>query len=413
MKTKLFKNLSFVICVILIVFFVAVFNFLIDPYSVFRKKEYMDFNKIPRDYMHIVLKAYKDVPCDTVIVGSSNTLNLFQNEEFYSYFFNKIAITNLSYKEIYQLLKDYIFLHPETKNVIIPISYFSFSRQEGEPISQLDKKNFNLKELLFLLLSKESTKQSIKKLKNEDLMYSHNQKRIIDDVIGFNYFPNTVLDIKRDNQVIISNIDKENTNIEYLNKIVSLLKEKNIKYKIIIIPPHVINMSMMFSFPEMQKVSDELKRLCVKLSDDDVYDFSIINKYTTSGFPNNNYLYGDLAHPNFIIGLKIFKVLRGDLSYKDLYVKINKNNIEQHIKNQHKLTKEYIKNNKSLIDYYINYYDKNTKGDPFYYVVVKDFNNAPNYVTDEIKWYRQKLKNINAIYRQGKELKKGVWNNKI
>jgi len=414
MKTNKYKNIAFIFVASVIVFSIMLFNFFMDPYNVFKNKTDMDFYGIPRNYAHILLKAYRNITCDTIVIGSSNVNTLFKFDNFFSHFFNRICINSTSYKEQYVLLKDYLHFHPETKNAYIILCYPVFLNHKGEPISKLEGEKLNLKELAFLFFSKETTQRSITKFKyrkyyketfdkNNIYYYPENIK------FEFEYYPNTIPDLRISKEM---QQKLKNENIEYFKKIINLLKEKNINYTIIIPSYHAIYQSMIFEIPYMKETIEGLKRLCVKMSENDVYDFSVVNKYTTHDIINNNYLYVDLVHPNYVMGLKIFKVFHDNISERDMYVKLNKRNIEQQIKYQNKLISDYDKNNKDTVSKYMNFYENNPDVDKEYFEW-KNFNNAPDYVTQELDSYQKSFKNFNLIHHQGKRIKKGYFKNKI
>lgn len=412
MKTKLFKNLLFVIGALAVIFSVITFNFVVDPYHVFKNKFCMVVFEIPRKYSHIMLKAYKNVPCDTLFLGDSTVHSLFMYDDLYRYFFNQIAIQSVNVDDQYKILKDYLYFHPETKNVNIFLTYPIFVYNTGRPISSLNRYNFNLQELFFLLLSEETTKKSfeeIKKSKKIDFRDYTNKYLPLDEhkYLSFGYYPNISFTNPSDKETV-QNMKK--VQLPYYEKMISLLKEKNINYRIIIPPYHAIYSSIIYKVPHIQEMIDDIKRMCVELSENDVYDFSVINQYTTQDYDDTNYLYTDFVHPNQILGFKIFKVLHDNYSEKDLYVKLNKENIEQQIKNNHLQVKNFMNKNEKTVSKYTDFVKYTDYGTG---CINKDFNGAPDYVTNEIKWYRQKLSKINEMNKQGKELQKGVWKNTI
>lgn len=414
MKTKLHKNLIFLFGIISIFISVMLFNFAVDPYKVFRNKQYMDIYYMPRKYINVMLKAYKDVPCDTVLLGGSNLTTMFDAEYFYKYFFNKICLQVFSYEEQYNLLKDYLSLHPETKNVFIFLCYPIFWDENEKEIPKLQGKNFNLKELRFLLLSEEAIGKSIDTVKSGNFkLWEENKKdkRLLTEKSSFvfNYFPYSIPFIKADKSSYQKSIE---SNLDYYKKILLLLNEKKINYRIVIPPHHAIYQAMIFNFPYLQAAINDFKRVSAELSYNDVYDFSIINGYTTTDLKNNNFFYVDVVHPNLVMGVKIFKILKGENSENGLYLKLNKKNIEQQLNYEDKMLAKYFKQNQSLILDCVNFYDENSDIDTSFYIR-KFFDNAPECATKEIIWLKQKIKKLNNMIKREKEIKQGVWDNEI
>ena len=415
MKTKSFKNKNFVIAAVLVVFTLVLFNFLTDPYNIFRNKAYSRFDVFPRKYIGILLKSQKNIKHDTIVIGSSDVDTLFYFDDIYSFFFFKLAVRSTSCKEEYFLLEDYLSLHPELKRAFIIVGYPPFLLYEGESVPRIKGKNFSIKELSFLLFSKEATKSSLSCLKKGKPIISNKkgyEKFLMDSPGKYQYFyylPNTVPRVNI-NETLQRKLKEENE--EYLKKMINLLKENNVDYYIIIPPYNAIFISMLSSIPYTKKAIDDIKRLCVELSKNDVYDFSVINKYTTSNILNKNYLYVDLVHPNLIMGMKIFKAIHDGISEKDLYEKLNKSNIEKQIAIQNRLVSEYYKNNKELVDNFLNFHETNPNADITYSEDLS-FDGAPEYITQELDIYKLLLEKREDMINSEKTLPRGVFKNKL
>ena len=415
MKTKSFKNKNFVIVAILTVFTLAIFNFLMDPYNIFRNKIYSNIYDLPRKYISIVLKSQKNVRNDTIIIGSSDVDTLFASKDIYSFFFNKLALHSTSCREQYFLLEDYLSLHPELKKAFLIVGYPTFLHYKGEKIPRIKGKNLTIKELSFLLFSEDATRLSLSCLKNGKPIISNKKgyEKFFTDKPElyqfFQYSPNTAFNVNI-NKTFHQQIKEENE--EYLKKMINLLKEKNIDYYIIIPPTHAIYLSMLSTIPYLQKSVDDIKRLYVELSSNDVYDFSVMNKYTTSDIVNKNYLYCDLLHPNLIMGMKVFKVIHDGISEKDFCEKLNKNNIEKQIVVQNRLVAEYYKNNKDIVDKFLHFHETNPNAD----IAIREersFKGAPEYITQEIEIYKLLIEKRKEMINSGDILPRGIFKNKL
>jgi len=441
---KYIKNIGFIIFTALIIIIVGLLNFLIDPYFVFKNDYDLELTNIPRDHYHILLKAYKNFTADTVFLGSSSTHSLFFRRQYYRYYFNLVRKDFFSYEQQYHLLKDYLHFHPETKRAYIFITYPSFYEDCSEPVSQFDGDELNFKDYMFLLFSAETTKRSLKCIKEgklnqyRDFIFfniRNNIKRIVNQNFKkntpsfqqkeekeveqtkynnqkyeFYFFPNVVIAPPR-NFEESKNKNNIKKNFEYLIKMSELLKEKNIDTHFVFHPYHATYLSLLVANPTLKKLVDDLKRTCVQISDNDVYDFSVINKYTTSDY-DNSYLYTDYIHPNYVLGMKVFKVLHDNISEDGLYLKLNKKNVEKQIANSNKKLEDYRQKNKSLIDARLNFY-KNYPNTDILKQEMKNFDGAPKYVTQELELYSEKEEKIYSLLLKGEKIKLGTWENKF
>ena len=123
--TKKVKNIMFLILVCCFFGGIGLFNYSVDPYNVFHNKDYMNLDG-GFGSVFIKMKAYKNIPYSTVIIGGSEVSSMFPFCEFTKKYFNRIAMDDgLPHKFFGSLLKPYIDLHPETEKVIIFINYMS------------------------------------------------------------------------------------------------------------------------------------------------------------------------------------------------------------------------------------------------------------------------------------------------
>ncbi|MCR5261781.1 MAG: hypothetical protein K6C94_08085, partial [Candidatus Gastranaerophilales bacterium] len=85
MKRKTPRHILFVLILLFLLSFLALFNFLADPYNIFRNKKYMDIYKFPDNQYNLVIKAYKNFKCDTLVVGGSDLYTMYILQDIYSY----------------------------------------------------------------------------------------------------------------------------------------------------------------------------------------------------------------------------------------------------------------------------------------------------------------------------------------
>ena len=353
MKTnKNIRNLFFIFTSIFIIFCICFFNYKIDPYKLFGNKYYMRLNLYPRDIVYTIMQIYKDQKSDTILIGGSEGLSLFN--EYYSIFFNNISMEGINYRQYRELLEAYLELHPETKNVIIVFGYVNIIEKINLPMPKFKNKNLCFKEYQKILFSIDVTYKSIKSLKL-DIKY-----RILDK-LNKNYLKNIFIVYfpKHSDyyKININNLkEAERNNFSEINKIINLLEEKKLNYTFIFPPYNAIFMSLIYKQKENQNNINNFKRFLVNAvpSDKKIYDFAFVNKYTSSDISTNkDALYINITHPSFIYGTKIIKVLFNDIEAdKSIYFLLNKNNIESVIEKENKLIEDYINNNLKLVKYY-------------------------------------------------------------
>jgi len=316
-------------------------------------------------------------------------------------------------------------LHPETKNVYIFLSNNNCFSNESNGFSQFeDTKNLNIKDYIVLLTSINTLKDSFMSIKNGKpfslKMYNEDKFFILDDfnldevkkfkLRYYPYFNQQFAKDKNELDALYSNNEK------YLKKITKLLKEKNINYIFIVPPSHALYTALFFKSRDVYsyRALEKQKRLAVSLSDNDVYDFSIINQYTSADILNNdNYYWENLTHGTFLLGLKIFKILRNPSLQEmpgfeyNLYVKLNKKNINIQLKNQREQVKDYIINNKKFISQFEDYNRKNSAALFLY----KDtyFKEVPADIQKELNWLESEYKKINSKIINNDKIERGMF----
>ena len=357
-------------------------NYFVDPYNIFTKYKYINFSRQSQESIPILIKASQKSKFDTVFWGSSELSTLFFIDKLYSNYISKFSVEEISLKTEYDAIKNYLFIHPETKRVFVFISYPSLFSNKTIKIENIDNMEYSLNELAYLLLSKETTFKTIDKI-----------NRIILKKIGTNKTTGCkfVSYPKRYSQLgekIISD-DITKPAFLYLIKMVELFKEKNIDYTFVISPVHSVYQATLFAEPQIQDYLNNIKRLLVNLSDNDVYDFAIFSKETTIDYDSSdNYYWIDYVHANELIGYKMFKILHGDVDVPGFYQLLNKNNIETELNKQNKILRLYYTNNHDLIHTYIERGKQKTTDN---YKIVRDYENAPDYIRQEFSEYRDTI----------------------
>lgn len=354
-------------------------NYFVDPYNIFHQYKYVNFSHKSQEFIQIFLKASKKSKFDTLVIGSSDLNTSWFVDRLYSNYFFKMAIESLSIKDEYIALKNYISIHPETKRVIVFVSYPAMFIPDVIRINDINNGQYTLNELIFLLLSKETTIKSIEKLKQT--MRGENEfEEEVENQLHF--FPNHYIYLQK-SRIKYGVVQRA---VEYLCKMVELFREKNIDYIFVIPPVHCIYQAALYDSPKEQKYVENIKKLLVNMSDNEVYDFTVLNKYTTIDYDSdNNYYWLDYVHPNGIIGYKMFKIIHGDKDEPELYQLLNKDNVEEKIANQKELLASYYKKNYDLIQSHI---EKGKHVSYDSYKKVKYYEDGPEQVRNEYEEYR-------------------------
>ena len=136
--------------------------------------------------------------------------------------------------------------------------------------------------------------------------------------------------------------------------------------------------------PLYKSVFDDYLRYIVTKADD-IYDFAIVNKYTTFSIRSKScYLYDNYNHPSDIFGFKVYKVLYNlPGAEKDIYKKITKDNIEAVIKEENQKLNMYKKQNISDFNFYLEKM-KNFEQEDFEYIDTLYYDDFPQEAKDEI-----------------------------
>ena len=340
---------------LLVIFFflgISLLNYIADYYNVFSKQFGMDCFSIPYKYMYIMLKAYKNQKKDTLFIGASDTETLFNPERFfYNMYFNRISIPYSNIKIQYIVLKNYIKLHPETKNVYLFLSTNSFIKGNADDnMKEMKNINYNFDEIYFLLFSINTTKLSIKKLyennfninKYKNTHFLH-EKACNENLFFVNKYPTLFIENGKNTATKNTFINDYKDNIFYLKKIFQLLKNNNINCYIIFTPNHAILQSITYLDFDIYEKWKYVKKLCVENLGNHVFDFNIINKYTSVKY-KNNFIFAEFSHPNHVYGLLIFKVLHDNFSdYDNLYIKLNEKDFDKQMLKEKKHIEDYIK----------------------------------------------------------------------
>lgn len=342
------KNVLFIAITFILISSLAIFNYVIDPFSIFHLTSDIE-RPYPRELFYAKFKKYDNVnKIDNVLLGSSAAAALFNKYNYKKNKLIRVTLDSVSIKNEYDILKNYLDIFPDTKHVYLTATYYSVSTFCHENIPKYVPQKLSFSEIIFLLFSLKTTKESINKLQifkhhpkiqngKNDLIFSHLSYPYND---YYEKFPEYMY------------VEMEKMTFEYMKKMIDLLKEKNIEYTIIIPPYNAGFLCRIYNNPMYQEYIDNYKRFLVQ-NTDKVYDFAFINKYTVSKIYEKSYLYIDVAHISPIFGQKVFRYFF-DKDYKndEFCLVLNKNNIEKMLASESQKMKQFINNNKDFVGFY-------------------------------------------------------------
>ncbi len=389
MDKKSFKNIFFIVLSFLLIMIICIFNYIMDPYQLFKHKYYMNTADVPVEIVYTLMKNYKNYNYDTVIIGGSEVLTLFNFFPFNRNHFDIISIIGgINYAQYKQMLESYLTLHPKTKNVIISINYRKLLDQSDLINLPEFQEEYTIKEFSKVVFSIDATRKSL------TLLYDKISKKDIKEnrqvIIPYKPFlVASFIEVRKD---YLEKLEKKN--FEDTKALINMLEERNINYKIIIPPYSAFYLSLINSYELWQQNINNYKKYLVSVVPEgkEIYDFAFVNKYTASSpIKNEEGLYTNSDHPSFIFGAKVFKVLYDKKIAEDsIYHMLTKENVDNIINYESKLLKKYIENNKKDVAFYI-WLAQNQKDEYFLYEKIRLINDTTQNSKEEYKYLLQKI----------------------
>ncbi len=361
---KKYKNIIFIIIFIILSLGIIWFNKIVDPYELNTKSlQYQNWEmvNIERDFVYTGLNISKKFKFSNVVIGSSGISSVLTNYKFDGNVL-LINLLSLSPTEEYELLKYYLKLHPETKNIIVSLelnTYLTCHHRHTIP----NKPTNEFLDFIKAYYSVDAIKKSFDKL--------YGEKPIISEK-GISYVSNSVFKYQHVPSC-------ENDNILGLKKLIDLINEHKLNAIYYIPPTHGLYLANSLHVG-MYEHQDNFKRQVAQLVS--FYDSSFVNKYTSLPL---HYLFKDVYHcSGEFLSKKAVNILTGKEKDDDFAVYITKDNVDEVLTKQKVLLQDYIKNNKTVVEKYIN---DDT-----------DRLNYSNY--DKIYYIKDLPKEIQALYEQ-------------
>ena len=344
---------------------IGVFNYAVDVYCVFNKDNRINILGNIEDNPYIAIKLKKNHKYDYVLIGNSTSKILYL--DLFNPKIANIAYPSAKITDIKNVLCAYLDMHPETKTVILPLDLVMIGTVNKKNIASYSGKNLNINEIFRLFYHPKTTIQSIKKLinnKDNQDKYSIYLKKI---------------PLRKQNKD-----DFEKRGMSAYSEIFKELKKRNINI-ICYTPPYPAYGLYYFCDLYGLKQIENLKKFIVE-NNGYLIDFAIINKHTNQPLSKQAYLFSDIVHPKIIWGYFVYGALF-DRNFKndDLYVILNKDNIELNLTKQKQELDNWYKKNK---DEYNNFLNINSKP--------KTYTITPNEIPIKYREIIEKLESKNC-----------------
>ena len=347
---KNYKNRIFLMLFIILTLSVILINKFIDPFDCKQNIQSHDITNIIKkiDYIYTSINLTKKEKYDTIYTASSsgseciNFGQLIRRRE-------RVAIithNDINPIEQYNLLKYFLKLHPEVKNVIVSMEIPRYLTCHYE--FRIPRKPSNsLTDFLNLYLSLDATKKSIEKI----ISYKKEKKeKVNQEEIDLEDKNNNVslFTINTKRRYIYKKVC-EYDNIETLKKIHKLMDEKQLN-AIYFIPP--VNALYLADVQHQGYYKDVeiFKQKAAEIVP--YYDMGYINKYTTKPI---GFYFRDAVHSNNVAVSKLIlnTLLNNSIYDKDFAVYVSKENVNQVLKEQRNSLFEYISKNNKKINFYV------------------------------------------------------------
>ena len=360
-------NLFFLVAAFVPLLAVGLFNWAIDPYGIFNSPEIIGINqakpeKLKNGRLFKAVDITRIKP-KTIFLGSSRTEYgldpkhpaFHNNQPAYN-----SALGAATPYELWRYLKHALVNQPELKLVILGLDEFMFNElnKEGTGLSEsrLNKHRLTIQDgvngslsLQALQASKNTINLSrqfpeyrsfttegrlnLRQIDRDSAATKYRFERSIG--VYFNAFPEYKLSQKY---------------LSYLQKIVDLCRENDIKLHLFISPSHAARLQIIEEAGHW-KMYEQMKREIVNISP--VWDFSGYNSITTEKINNDMENYIDESHYRKEVGdLVINRILSYQTNEvpQDFGILITPKNIEDHLQKTKSKKSQWSKNNPDAIE---------------------------------------------------------------
>lgn len=343
------KNIFVVFIIFIFTIFIAIFNYIQNPFSIFQDKkgfaQFHPYKHIGESFFYNIKFKLDNTKYTRVFVGGSSVGTSFSpyNEE--PTYVVSPTWTNIYY--INDVLKYFIKTHPSVKTIYYSLD-ISILMDKKIPYSDFDQ-NIKLQDYIKLLFSYSTTKYSILQLiQNIRSKYDKNY-----------WYHKAIFPF---DTPIYNGFKLSQANFDEIIEIKKYCDERNIKI-IFFIPAYHSLLSIWLIENDFYNNFQYLKREIAKRVD--YIDFAYSNEYTDLPlYQSNNDLveyvpYYNIEHPYEYIGFFELERLKNNIT--TIGININRSNVDEILDYQYKLIEKYKLTHKDDINHFFKNIQNNNK----------------------------------------------------
>lgn len=328
------RDILFILLLIIFIILIGLFNYIIDPYYIFRDSTIKGINNVKtHKYSNKRTIIYSDIKInsknkDTAFTGNCLLSHYGSGLDNVAFFTVPIVRIN----EISNIIKNIKEIAPNIKTIYWGLFYDDFWNDDNEEITdEIHTSNTNLiklDDIINLFFSYNTTKYSIETLrdsiknKGQDIIYVYPYREIAKKTYNKKFSFDSLNNIK---------------------EIKEFADKNNIKLIVYYSPIHISKKIHIYS-KGLWDSNQELKRKLVEITP--FYDYSFQNEYNIAPIDENNMNFIDNIHPsNKFNNLIVFDLLSQN---KKIGTYITKENIENYLKKDTENLETYIEKNPQI-----------------------------------------------------------------
>jgi hypothetical protein len=339
------KCILFISIFIILILGISIFNYIVDPYYIFRNSTIKGFNNVKiHKYTNKRTIIYSDIKLNSrkkTKVFTGNCLLSHYESDLTGVVFFTLPVAKVS--EVTELIRNIISQNPQINTIYWGMFFDDFCNDKSEEVTdtlpKITTKRINIQDFINLFFSYNTTKYSIQtvitsiKSGGKDIIYVYPYREIAKK--EYNKF------------------DRSKETLEKIENTIDYAKNRNVKINIYYSPIHITKKMHIYAKGYWNDYIN-LKREIVKITN--FYDYSYMNKYNTTEIDKNNEYYIDNIHPS----TEYNNLIVEDIMSKEKKIgkETTKENIEENIKQDTKELKKFIISNKRAYEEIKNLKDK-------------------------------------------------------
>ena len=330
------KDILFVILLFVFILLVVLFNFVVDPYYVFRDSTIKGFNNVKtHKYSSKRTVLYSQMKMDSKnkdIAFTGNCLLSHYGFGLENVAFFTIPVARVT--EVSEIIKNIPSINPNIKTIYWGVFMDDFLNLDSDEYSdylpKLDTPRFTLQDFINLFFSWNTTKYSIEtvidsiKDKGQDIVYIYPYREIAKKEYNKEYSTETV---------------------NHIQKTIDFAKQNDIELIIYYSPIHVSKKIHIYTKGKW-KLYQNIKRELVKITP--LYDYSFFSEYNDKPLDENSKYFIDNIHPTNIYNNIVVNDLLSE--EKRLATILTMENIEQLLEEDTKKIEIFVKSKKRITE---------------------------------------------------------------